>query len=84
MMEQKIFLEAKQEELHYRKQIYKYQKHLEHLYGSGILKNEKNAFYVENHLRISQYEIECLEKEIEHLESYIRDDAKLKALIDLI
>lgn len=57
--------EAKNDELHFLDQIYKYMKHLEFMYTSGKLEDKKKSFHIENSLSNIDYQREILKKEIE-------------------
>lgn len=60
-------LEAKEDELHFHKQIYRNLKHLELLYKNGSSENKDKAFYTEVSLNNTLHSINKLEKEIEEL-----------------
>lgn len=61
------FLNAKLDELFYYRQVYKYIKHLEHIYKVGKLENKNKAYYMDVSLKNCTHEMGMIEKEIEKL-----------------
>ena len=57
-------IEAKEDELHFLKEIYKYMKHLEHIYMVGKLENEDMAWQTKHNLCNIYRQIEKLEMEL--------------------
>lgn len=57
-------LDAKLKELFYYKQIFKYLKHLEHIYKVGKLENKNKAYYMDISLKNCKHEMGMVEKEI--------------------
>jgi hypothetical protein len=66
-LRKKSLQEAKENELHYLKQVLKYFKHLEHLYKNGATKDETHAFSIEISINNTQKQINTLEKEMQLL-----------------
>lgn len=58
-------LDAKLEELHYYKQIFKYLKHIEHLYKTNKIQKANKLLYIEVSLNNCKSEIDALEKALE-------------------
>jgi hypothetical protein len=64
------FLKAKNDELHFLDQIYKYTKHLECMYKSGKLQDKNKAFYTEISLSNINSEREKVQRDIEEIVKY--------------
>jgi hypothetical protein len=61
------YIEAKQDELHYLKQIVKYITHLQHIYYVGRLENKLKAKQIESSLESYKIEMDWVDKEIKEL-----------------
>jgi hypothetical protein len=56
--------DKKEDELHYLKQVFKYLKHLQHLYSTGELKNENYLLYIKVGLNNCESEIKRVENQL--------------------
>jgi len=61
------FIGAKTDELHYLDQIYKYMKHLEHIYKVGKLEDEEKAWQISISLSNTNRQREKIKNEIKQL-----------------
>lgn len=61
------FISAKTDELHYLDQIYKYMKHLEHIYKVGKLQDEEKAWQIDISLSNTNRQREKIKNEIKQL-----------------
>jgi len=61
---------AKTDELHYLDQVYKYLKHLEHIYKVGKLEDKNKALQIEISLENTGKQRETLKKEISEIIVY--------------
>jgi hypothetical protein len=60
-------IKAKKDELYYLNQVYKYLKHLEHLYNTGKISDEGKSFQIKVSLNNTQAQINTLSDELENL-----------------